>query len=94
MSRPGFKCQASTLQEFPLQSALNPEEYGPQESAIKPEHIESQLEGLTVAEVRFLSAKRGLCFVSLGRKCVESKPLVLCVEPGCGREEALRRGLP
>lgn len=44
------------LQEFSLRSTLNAEEYGPQESAITAEHIESQLEGLTVAEVHFLNA--------------------------------------
>ena len=47
------------FQEFPLRSALSPEEYGPQESAIKPEHVESQLEGLTIAEVHFLNKTRG-----------------------------------
>ncbi|KAG0629524.1 hypothetical protein M758_1G110200 [Ceratodon purpureus] len=46
----------SCVEEFPLRSTLSPEEYGPQESAIKPEHIESQLEGLTVAQA--MEAKR------------------------------------
>ena len=48
-----FVTECFTLQEFPLRSTLDPQQYGPQESAIKPEHIEFLLEGLKVAEVKY-----------------------------------------
>jgi len=39
------------LQVFPPVSKLDPEIYGPQESALKEEHILNQLNGMTVQEV-------------------------------------------
>lgn len=49
-------CSCCPWQEFPPRSALNPDEYGSPESAIEAKHIESFLEGLTVAEA--VEAKR------------------------------------
>ena len=39
------------LQVVPPVSKLDPEIYGPQESALKEEHILNQLNGMTVQEV-------------------------------------------
>lgn len=39
------------LQVFPPVSKLDPEIYGPQESALKAEHILGHLNGMTVQEV-------------------------------------------
>lgn len=39
------------LKVFPPVSKLDPQIYGPQESALKEEHILSQLDGMTVQEV-------------------------------------------
>lgn len=39
------------LQVFPPVSKLDPEIYGPQESALKEEHIRGHLNGMTVQEV-------------------------------------------
>lgn len=39
------------LKAFPPVSKLDPQIYGPQESALKEEHILSQLGGMTVQEV-------------------------------------------
>lgn len=41
------------LTVFPPVSKLDPEIYGPQESALKEEHILNQLNGMTVQEVPF-----------------------------------------
>lgn len=41
------------LTVFPPVSKLDPEIYGPQESALKKEHILNQLNGMTVQEVPF-----------------------------------------
>ena len=39
------------VQDFPIQSSLDPEEFGDPSSAIEEHHIEGRLEGLTVDEV-------------------------------------------
>ena len=39
------------LRVFPPVSTLDPEIYGPQESALKEEHIVNQLNGMTVQQV-------------------------------------------
>lgn len=39
------------LQVFPPVSKLDPEVYGPTESALKEEHIAGQLNGMTIQEV-------------------------------------------
>ena len=41
------------LTAFPPVSKLDPEIYGPQESALKEEHIVDQLNGMTVQQVNF-----------------------------------------
>ncbi|KAL3695948.1 hypothetical protein R1sor_010024 [Riccia sorocarpa] len=43
-------CAIERLKAFPPVSELDPEVYGPQESAVTAEHIEGELEGLTVKQ--------------------------------------------
>ena len=44
------------LQEFPPTSKLDPEVYGDQNSTIAKEHIENNIDGLTIEEVMFLGS--------------------------------------
>lgn len=39
------------MQEFPLKSRLDPKEYGDQNSLIRAEHIEMNMNGLTIDQV-------------------------------------------
>lgn len=45
------------LHNFPPVSKLDPQIYGPQESALKEEHIVGHLNGMTVQEVKLILNK-------------------------------------
>jgi len=42
------------MQSFPPKSKLDPETYGPVESALKEEHIVGYLDGMSVQEVHYI----------------------------------------
>jgi lipoxygenase len=52
-----------SLKVFPPKSNLDPEIYGPQESAFKEEHILGHLNGLSVSQVIIINFLLSFCYI-------------------------------